>query len=292
MPGIDPHLDGLDVANPDVTTPEEIEAFTEYYRRTKGGMIASHGFWLEFRPDVLKRQRARARLTSGEAAFDFPLPHVLAYVHLYTILGFDEGILYEIKLAQSGGASRTDILDVLALAFLHAGPRGISSVAASSTEYLRAYEDPEPAARFPETWSFDPAAFRSGMDFSTPEATTDDIERLQEWYLATIGEIPSYVRFLARHRPTLLKAYRNRYEHAIRDSLPKQMLPYMILNYNVARACAPGIRTNVLLGRAVGMNKRELLDAISWGMSYGGPAAIDVVDGAVGGILAAMEDES
>jgi len=289
MSAISPFLDGLDVSKPDVTTPEEVEAFKAFYQRTKGGLIASHAFWLEFRPDVLKRQRARARQTSAHEGAGMTLPHVLAYIHLYTILAFEEGILYEIKLAQSGGASRADILDALALAFLHSGPRGISAVAASSTEYLRTYEDPEPVQKFPETWSFEPGAFKSGIDYSSPEASAEDLRRLQDWYLRTIGEIPGHVRLLAKHRPALLKAYRNRFEHAVRDSLPKQMVPYMLLNYNVVRGNADGIRENLLLGRAFGMTKNQLLDAIAWGMSYGGPAALDVVEASVGELLSELD---
>jgi hypothetical protein len=285
MSVINPYLDGLDVSNPDVTTPEEIAAFTAYCQRTKGGMIASHRFWLQFRPDVLKRQRARARLTSGESEFDFRLPHVLAYVHLYAILGFEEGILYEIKLSQAGGATKAELLDIFAIAYLHSGPRGMSAVESSSTDYLRTFADPEPSPKYPEHWSFDPNAYDSGMDYAVPEATTEDMERLESWYLATLGEVPPYAKFLMAHRPTLLKAYRNRYEHAIRDALPKQMMPYVMLNYNVVRGNPHGIRSNVLLGRAMGMTQKELLDSICWGMSYGGPGAIDVVNDAVGDLL-------
>ena len=53
--------DGLDISNPDVTTPEEVARFRAFYARVKGGSLPAHEFWLEFRPDVLKRQRARVR---------------------------------------------------------------------------------------------------------------------------------------------------------------------------------------------------------------------------------------
>ena len=56
----------------------------------------AHEFWIEFRPDVLKRQRARVRLNSAPGEKPMPLAHVLGYVHLYTILGFEDGIRYEV----------------------------------------------------------------------------------------------------------------------------------------------------------------------------------------------------
>ena len=52
--GIAADSDGLDISNPDVTTPEEIANFRRFYDRVKGGSLPSHEFWLEFRPDVPK----------------------------------------------------------------------------------------------------------------------------------------------------------------------------------------------------------------------------------------------
>src|SRR5262249_12256735 len=152
-----------------------------------------------------------------------PLVGLLGAIHQYTISAFREGIAYEIRLAQTNGATRGDILDTLSVAFIHSGHRGMYA-AADYSGYLREYADPEPSPepRFPEDWSFDPGAFDSGMDYGSREATREDMDRLHDWYARTLGEVPRYVGFLAAHRPGLLKAYRDRYEHAIRDSLPKQ----------------------------------------------------------------------
>jgi hypothetical protein len=97
------------------------------------------------------------------------------------------------------------------------------------------------------------------------------------------------VRFLAQHRPGLLKAYRDRYEHAIRDSLPKQMLPWLMLNYNVVRGFHEGIRENVLLGRALGMTKEQLLDAICFGVLHAGANALGIAEEAAGDLLRQYE---
>jgi len=96
------------------------------------------------------------------------------------------------------------------------------------------------------------------------------------------------VRFLASERPGLLKAYRDRYEHAIRDSLPAQMLPWMLLNYNVTRVFAEGIRENALLGRALGMTREQLLDAICYGVLHAGANALSIADEAAGDVMASM----
>jgi hypothetical protein len=127
------------------------------------------------------------------------------------------------------------------------------------------------------------------VDFTSAEASADEVAQIQDWYLKTLGEIPRYVRFLALYRPRLLKAYRNRFEHAIRDGLPKQMMPYLLLHYNGLRGFRDGIREAVLLGRAMGMTRIALLDAIAWDMLYGGVDTISIADEAAGDILSAMD---
>jgi alkylhydroperoxidase/carboxymuconolactone decarboxylase family protein YurZ len=280
------YQDGLDVSNPDVTTPEEIAAYRAQYAATNKGLLDSFEFWLEFRPDVLKRHKARtAHFTSAVT----PLVQILAAIHRYTIAGFREGVAYEIRLAQSLGATRADILDTLSVAFIHAGHPGMYAAAAYA-DHLRDYEERAGTdSRFPPHWSFDPDAFHSGMDATTRDASEEDMRRLREWYLDTIGEVPRHVDFLARHRPGLLKAYRERYEHAIRDSLPKQMLPYLLLNHHVVRGSRDGIRENVLLGAALGMRRDELLDAICFAVLHAGANALDLADEAVGDLLATID---
>lgn len=280
--------DGLDVTSPDVTTQEEIDAYRAEYLGTNKGLLDSFEFWLEFRPDVLKRHKARTRHFRTAKEPDRPLVQILAAIHEYTIKAFPEGVAYEIRLAQSLGARRSDILDTLSVAWIHSGHRGMYAAAAYS-DYLRTYHEPDPTPRFPEGWQFDPRAFDSGMDFSTRDATQEDLAALQDWYRSTLGEIPPHVRFLVTHRPGLLKAYRDRYEHAIRDSLPKQMLPYLLLSHNVVRGFRGGIRENVLLGRALGMTREQLLDAICFAVLDAGVNALDLVEEAAGDVLATID---
>jgi hypothetical protein len=280
--------DGLDVTSPDVTTQEEIDAYRAEYLGSNKGLLDSFEFWLEFRPDVLKRHKARTRHFRTANEPDRPLVQILAAIHAYTISAFPEGVAYEIRLAQTLGARKTDVLDTLSVAWIHSGHRGMYAAAAYA-DYLRTYEDPPPSSPWPDGWAFDPRAFDSGMDYARRDATAEDMERLRDWYRTTLGEIPPYVRFLAGHRPGLLKAYRDRYEHAIRDTLPKQMLPYLLLCHNVGRGFRDGIRENVLLGRALGMTREQLLDAICFAVLDAGINALDVVEDAAGDVLDAMD---
>lgn len=285
MPQLPP--DGL-LYDPDVTTQEEIDTYRAFYAKTKGYSLPAFEFWLELRPDVLKRYRANfVKETTSTEEKPRALAHVLAMLHHYAVVGFDDGILYEIKLAQSEGATRGECLDTIAFAFINGGPMGNASVGKSSLEFMKNWKEgdaPVRADRWPAAWRFDPAAFRSGMDFSTPEATKQDTECLLDWYQEKLGEVPRYVQFLARHRPGFLKAFRNRFEHALRDGLPREMVPYMLLNLNVTRGFKDGIREAVLLGKAFGLTRPQLVDSICWAY-YGGMDGISIAQEAAGDLL-------
>jgi hypothetical protein len=67
------------------------------------------------------------------------------------------------------------------------------------------------------------------------------------------------------------------------------MLPYLLLNYSVVRGFREGIRENVLLGRAMGMRREQLLDAICFAVLHAGVNALDVADEAAGDLLATVE---
>jgi hypothetical protein len=272
---------GLELLNTDEVTPAELAEFRRHYDATKGSQNKSYEYWFEFRPDVVKRHKARTRqwyLGEGAAV------QALTQLHQYVIEAFHDGIDYETRLAQTYGASKTDILDTISVAFIHSAHPGMYA-ASEYGEYLRTYEEGPRDDAFPANWTSDYSVFQSGMDFSSLTATPDDLASVRDWYLRMTGEIPASVEFMIRHRPDLLKAYRNRYEHAIRDSLPAQMLPYMMLHYNTYRGNAEGIRENVLLGRALGLTKTQVLNAISAAVLHGGSEILGLVDRTVGDLL-------
>lgn len=277
---------GLNLSNPDVTAPEEYEEFREFYVRHKGYMLPAFEFWGEFRLDVLKRYRLQARQSVDPGVRKLPLAYTLAFLHLYSIMGYEDGILYEVRTSQMFGATRDQILETLAVAFLHAGPRGMRYVATSSRDFIRNFEDRLDVEKaFPDGWAPDADAFRSGLDFSNPELEPEELSRLRQWYMRYEGEIPGYVSLLADLNPALLKAYRQRFENSIRTALPKQMMPYLMVHFEVTRGRPDGIREGVLLAKGFGVSRAQVLDAISWGMLYGGPASVSVVDRAVGDVL-------
>lgn len=273
--------DGLDLLHPDATTASEVAQFRAYYDQIKKEQNLSYEFWLQFRPDVLKRHKARTvAYTLGPRS----ACGALAALHQYIIVAFRDGIRYEMELARSLGATQSDVLDVISIAFVHSSHPGMYEVY-TLADYLREFGSTRGANAFPEHWRFDTTALSSGMDYGSLDCSPDDLAHLYDWYERCLGEVPKHVTWLGRTRPELLKAYRNRYEHAIRDSLPVQMLPYLLLHYNVIRGSRDGIRENVLLASYLGMSKLEIENSICSAVLHAGAEQLSVVYEAAGDLL-------
>jgi hypothetical protein len=272
---------GLDLARVGATTEREKADFQRFYAANLGRAHPGLDFWLDQGPDVLKRYRAFAtsEVSGGvEGAFTG-----FGFLQHYALLGYAEGVRYLIRLWQQQRLNKDQVLEGLAIGFIHMGPRGMETVA----EALDGYEWLTPASptRFPEGWAPDPHAFHSGMDFSTSEVRPGEIDSLRDWYERSLGEIPRYVGYLAKYRPEALKAFRARYENCL-QLLPKQVMPYTLLHYNVIRGSGDGIRENVLLGRAFGMTRQQALRPIYSALLNAGVETVSLVNRVAGDIFA------
>lgn len=275
---------GLDLSVFETTSERESDQFRSFYAEKLGTPHRGLNFWLDAgRPDILKRYRAYADDGTPGGLETVRKVGGFSFFVSYALSGYAVGIRYLVRMYQSLGFSRAQILEGLAVAFLYNGPRGSETVAEALADY-EWIEPAEPAVFF-DGWAPDPGAFRSGMDFSTREVLDGEMDLLDEWYLRTIGEIPPYVGFLRQHRPRLLKSWRNRYENILVE-LPKQVMPYSQLHYNVMRGFAGGIREGVLLARAFGMTKEQVYEPLFSPMVNTGPEAYSIVSQAAGDVLA------
>jgi hypothetical protein len=233
-------------------------------------------FWLEQqRPDVLQRYHDFA---ATHRRF-----HGFSFYTFYALTGHATGVRSLAYMNQVMGFTKEQILEGLGIAFIHGGPRGMETIAEGLTDFE--WRTPEKPVEFPKGWDVDPDAFRSGLDFSTWTLSPDETHTLEAWYERWLGEVPRYVRFLAKNRPDMLKTHRYRYENLIRV-LPKQVLPMTLLSYNVMRGFEDGIRENVLLARAFGVAKQDVVEEINQTLINAGMEALDIVDRAVGDVLA------
>jgi hypothetical protein len=275
---------GLDLSVFETTSESESDQFRSFYAEKLGTPHRGLNFWLDAgRPDVLKRYRAYADDGTPGGLETVRKVGGFSFFVSYALSGYAAGVRYLVRMYQTLGFTRAQILEGLAVAFLYNGPRGSETVA----EALEGYEWIEPAepAVFFDGWAPDPGAFRSGLDFSTREVLDGEMDLLDGWYLRTIGEIPPYVAFLRQHRPRLLKSWRNRYENILVE-LPKQVMPYSQLHYNVMRGFADGIRESVLLARAFGMTREQVYEPLFSPMVNTGPEAYSIVSQAAGDVLA------
>jgi hypothetical protein len=281
---------GLNVSMPDVTTPDELETFSEFDDQPTGRPLASYALWADLRPDVLKRLLHLVYQIHASESWSCPLP----YLTIYTAGGWPEGIRYIMKLCEPGsflsgpGYSRDAVIETLALGFYYAPTWGSVLTAQAVREGLAEYPDPEPGAPslFPDSWKVAPEELRAGLDYSTPDLTASDLRALRDWYMRVLGEVPRSVDLYAKYRPALLKSERNRWENIVRKGLPNQMLAFLMIQHEVWRGRPAGVREGLLLARGLGMARELAADAVWYGGAFmGGLATMSTAAEAVEEIL-------
>lgn len=267
---------GLDLDNLDVTTDEEIDAHLTRQRKERGALdpgplyaMTSSALLLYTRPDFAKLE---ARVLDGWYR-DYPIKPIIAHssfanLHTYINQGWETGIENCTRGLQGWGVTRAQLMEAVAHARLSAGPRGMQWVYRAIGIILGDYVEAPREIDWPEGWAPDMDAFRCGLDPSTRLLTPDDQRAIEGWYQSTIGEVPRWVRFLAKHDPTSLKAYRARWEGTFRGALPKQMMPYLSIRHNTVIGNRDGLREAVLLGKAWGMTQAYIVNTIVQSVHY------------------------
>jgi hypothetical protein len=202
-------------------------------------------------------------------------------------MAYDFGIEYEVRHARSLGATKRAVLQILELAFIHCGPRGMHRARVAVGDLLAGWPDSDDdmAGSFPDGWSADPEFLPLTLDLTSDQLTPEEVSSIRGWYTSVVGEVPRHVDFLAAGRPGLLKAYLDRLGRAMRGPLPRQILPFVELQMDVARGNPAGIRESALLGRGLGMTDDQIYEAAAWGMLYGGPASLSLAYDALADVL-------
>lgn len=264
-------------------TEQERDGLLTWYVKTHGvnGNLDLLKFVLllvEFSPNALKgywRYVTCATDGSGEV----PLPPVvfaLLYLHYYVVVGYANGIIYEMVTVRKWGGDKAQVIEALNWAFLEAGPRGLNAAAELSFDYLRDWDDDPGTATWPAGWSRDTQLLASGLDFATDSLTTAELESLYAWHQRVHGTVPASVQLLATHHPKALKARRNRYEHALGRALPVQMGPLCTLHVALIRANAVAVELSARECLAFGVSADEMLQVAEFAWIYGGQTAMDV----------------
>lgn len=276
--------DGLDIDNLEETTQDQVDLYLTRMWRDRRPLyeVSANSVWLDHRPDFAKLHRRGARLFGRPQPANI-LMLSLANVHTYIHLAWEVGILNEFLVLQRLGVTKAQLMEVVMTAQISAGMRGLECVYRAVGVMLRDFQDKPTPAPFPAEWAPDTAAFRCGLDLSTPELSKSELAALTGWYTATIGEVPRSVSYSARAHPQFLKAYRAKWEGAFRGALPKQVMPYLMLRHNTVNGYRDGIREAALLGKAWGLSKAWIMHAIAGTAYYfSGLEVMSIVDDALG----------
>jgi hypothetical protein len=281
---------GLDLGNLEETSQEEIDAYLTSRWRGRGPLYDQYAMslMLDYAPDFAKLHWWAAEvfrsLPSAPETYDpvFATPNSLQQLHSYMVLGWETGIRNQFRVLRRLGFTRAQIMEVVMFGRLVAGMRGLGHVYHAIGDVLPDYQDGHGQPRFPDGWAADPAAFRCGLDLSTPELTHTDRAHLEDWYARTIGYLPTSVQFGMRWDPQLLKVHRAMWERAIK-TLPKQVAPYLMLRDATLNGDRDALREAALLGKAWGLTPDWIVRGITQTIHYftglrGLYAAADAVD--------------
>lgn len=292
-----PSSEGLDLNHVDKTTLEEKRDFlASKIARRQGKLmypVSAYSFVMENRPDMLKYHFRQMQFLHSFPK-DEPLGRpatCLTMLHWYTCNRVKEGIIHEVRSSQEVGATKAQLNEIFGLAFMHSGPSGMGEAYHQAFDYMQTFQDPPKPIAWPKGWTPDPAAFRSGLDFDNPELGAGEKELLFGWYESTIGHVPRSVSRMTRINPRFMKAHRAKFEGAMKTgALPKQIVPYILIHYNMNRGFRDGVREATLLAKAWGMRVEHVHAALTLGTGY--MAGIDgmyIVEDAIGDVLDAWE---
>jgi hypothetical protein len=245
-----------------------VDAYVDRYggwrERDTLRLVPFNAVYARHRPDLFRTYRNWASVLGAGADLDQKLStgamSAITFAY-YVSIGYAQGVEYYFRTVRRFGATRDELGDLLGLAAMQGGPPAWNP----STEQLGPFlddigtSDDAPGIEWPDGWAPDPAALRSGLDFSSPQLTPDELAGLERWHLDHVGEVPSYVGFFARYAPTTLKAFRARYEVAYRGALPKQAVPLFSFFVAMMHARPDSLRRAAFQARRYGVSRDHLV---------------------------------
>jgi hypothetical protein len=288
---------GLNLANLDETTQEEIDAYLTTRWKGRGPLYDQYAMslMLDYAPDFAKLHWLGAEvfrtLPSDSTSYDpsFATPNSIQQLHSYMVLGWETGIRNQFRVLRRLGFTRAQIMEIVMFGRLVAGMRGMGHVYHAIGDVLPDYADGHGNPAFPTGWAADPAAFESGLDLNTRELTASDRSHVQTWYERTIGYVPKSVQFGMRWDPQVFKMHRAMWERAIK-TLPKQVAPYLMLRDATLSGEREALREAALLGKAWGLTPDWIIRGITQTMHYfTGMRGLYVAHDAVNDILESWE---
>ncbi len=256
--------EGLDLRNIEDMTREEVDANLASVWHNRGPLyeLYATSLMLDYAPAFAKLHRW------GSDLFGRPEPANITALacqnlHSYMMLGWETGIHNSFKTLTRNGMSVEQLMELVMFNQLYAGMRGLGEVFRAVGETLPCYKQPANApAPFHAGWAADPEAFKCGLDFTTRVMTDADLANLTGWYERTIGYVPKSIRFGLKYHPEFVKVNRGKWEVVIR-TLPKQIVPYIMLRHHTITGSEEGLREATLLALAWGITPELISHAVT-----------------------------
>jgi hypothetical protein len=260
--------EGLNLSNIMETSPEEIENNLKGAWRRRGPMyqLQINSLMLDYAPEFAKLHRWAADLYGRPEPANI-VTLASQNLHTYIHQGWEVGIINSLYTLRGEGMTKAQFMEIVMFTQLSAGMRGLGHVYHAIGDVLPILgSDPKKPAPFPEGWDVDPEAFKCGLDLTTRTMTDADKKNLTGWYEQTMGMVPRNILFGLEHHPDYVKVHRAKWERAIK-TLPKQLVPYILLRHNMVTGSVDGLREAALLGKAWGMTSHWLIQGIT-GTAY------------------------
>ena len=262
--------EGLDLSRMDQITPEEISAHLMRVYSWRGGTyeFGANALMLDYAPQFAKLHRWGADMMGRPDPVNIMLLGIQNMAS-YVMLGWETGIVNQVISLRRNGMPKEQIMELIMLAQLYVGMRGLGHVFRAVGAFLPAIGEPPAGktAAFPAGWEPDPDAIRCGLDLTTLEVTEADRQAIVSWYERTIGHLPRSIETGLRYDPAFVKMHRAKWEAAIR-TLPKQVIPYLQIRLNMMSGSVPGLREAALLARAWGISRDHVIKGVTASAMY------------------------
>lgn len=279
--------------------PAEWDRIAANYRELLGETGYGHfefvPFMAQLQPEALMRYRLWVDVVTNGVGFANGLPNPpyisLIIGHFYTVLRYPAGIYGDLAVARTGGATKTEVADIIKLAWLHSGPFGVNTVAQVARDFFADWTSDAGSSgmTWPANWIVQPDAFECGVDFESPAGSNDlpagEISKIEEWHERVEGEVPAHVRFLAKEFPLALRAYRARVETSTRGTLPPQMIALCRLHLAASWGQSDAGRRALHMCRHFQVEREHVIQVLTLSQLYLGDTGMDA---AIAGVEAEL----
>jgi hypothetical protein len=224
-------------------------------------------FNIDYNPAGFKRYRAMV------LAMTPVVPRGIFALHIFAIVGYRNGMEYEVIMARQVGWSKKEVIQVLNFSAIMGGSNGMAGVADTLLPILATWDDDRETGEvpFPDNWHVDPDILKSGIAIdSTSDWSEADMEAHKAWHQKNFGEVPRYVEAWQRLAGAPYKVNRTRFEVAAGATLPAQMYPLLLAHASAWLERPGGLRQALKWAKNLGVTQPQIVAVLDVAFFWGG----------------------